>query len=226
MEEKKIEYTQARKLDYNTEREKMNMPEYGRNVLKMVDSLKDIEDKQKRTEQARSIVRVMEILNPQVHTVEDWEHKLWDHLFAIAGYDLDVDSPYPIPAKEDRQVPPMRIPLRTKPIKATHYGRNIESIIDLIASEPEGEQKNTMLRRLAFYMRQQYLIWNKDSVEDATIFHDIEILSDHKIKVPEGLSISRLPQDGNYNRPGMILGEFGPRKQFGKRQNFHKNKKR
>lgn len=191
-------------LDYNTEREKMAMPEYGRNVLKMVKNLKQIEDRQKRTQQARAVVRVMELLNPQVHAVEDWEHKLWDHLFVIAGYDLDVDSPYPVPSPEDRQVPPMRIPLRTKPIKATHYGRNIESIIDLIASEPEGEQKNTMLRRLAFYMRQQYLIWNKDSVDDSTIFHDIEVLSDGRIKVPEGLSISRLPQDGNYNRPGMI----------------------
>ncbi|MDY6277553.1 MAG: DUF4290 domain-containing protein [Bacteroidales bacterium] len=213
-------------LDYNTEREKMAMPEYGRNVLKMVKNLKQIEDRQKRTQQARAVVRVMELLNPQVHAVEDWEHKLWDHLFVIAGYDLDVDSPYPVPSPEDRQVPPMRIPLRTKPIKATHYGRNIESIIDLIASEPEGEQKNTMLRRLAFYMRQQYLIWNKDSVDDSTIFHDIEVLSDGRIKVPEGLSISRLPQDGNYNRPGMILTEFAPRKQFNKRPNFYRNKKR
>lgn len=204
----------------------MSMPEYGRNVLNMVESLKRIEDRQKRSEQAAAIVRVMEILNPQVHSLEDWEHKLWDHLYAIAEYDLDVDSPYPVPAKEDRQVPPMRIPLRTKPIKATHYGRNIESIIDLIASEPEGEQKNTMLRRLAFYMRQQYLIWNKDSVEDSTIFHDIEVLSGGRITVPEGLSISRLPQDGNYNRPGMILSEFGQRKQFVKRPNFRKNRKR
>ncbi|MBQ9185198.1 MAG: DUF4290 domain-containing protein [Bacteroidales bacterium] len=215
---------EERKLDYNTERERMSMPEYGRNVLNMVESLRGIEDRQKRNEQAKAIVRVMEILNPQVHSVEDWEHKLWDHLFAIAGYDLDVDSPYPIPSKEDRQVPPMRIPLRTKAIKATHYGRNIESIIDLIASEPEGELKNTMLRRLAFYMRQQYLIWNKDSVEDSTIFHDIEVLSGERIKVPEGLSISRLPQDGNYNRPGLNMSEF--RKPFMRKPMFRKNKRR
>lgn len=216
---------EERKLEYNTEREKMAMPEYGRNVLKMVESLKGIEDKGKRTEQARAIVRVMEILNPQVHGVEDWEHKLWDHLYAIAGYDLDIDSPFPVPAAEDRQVPPMPIPLKTKPIKATHYGRNIESIIDLIASEPEGEQKNTMLRRLAFYMRQQYLIWNKDSVEDATIFHDIELLSGGRITVPEGLSISRLP-DGNYSKPGMNMSEFGPRKPFNKKQFFRNQVKK
>lgn len=202
----------------------MSMPEYGRNVLNMVNSLKDIQDKKKRSEQARAVVRVMEILNPQVHSQEDWERKLWDHLFAIAGYDLDIDAPFPVPAPEDRQIPPHTIPLQTKPIKATHYGRNIESIIALIATEPDGEQKNLMLRRLAYYMRQQYLIWNKDSVEDATIFNDIELLSGGSIKVPEGLSISRLPQDANYSKPGMNMTEFGGRK-F-KKNNFRgKNKK-
>lgn len=214
------------KLYYNTEREKLRMPEYGRNILEMVEQLRNIEDRDKRTEQAKAVVKVMELLNPQVHQQENYEQKLWDHLYLIAGLDLDIDSPYPAPVVENLNSRPQVIPLKSKPVKATHYGRNIESIIDLIAGEPDGEVKTAMIRSLAIYMRQQYLIWNKDSVEDATIFHDIEILSDHRIKVPEGLSISRLPQDGNYNRPGMILGEFGPRKQFGKRQNFHKNKKR
>ncbi len=203
----------------------MAMPEYGRNVLKMVESLKLIEDRTKRSTQAKAVVRVMEILNPQVHSQEDWEHKLWDHMYAIAGYDLDIDSPYPVPSPEDRQVPPMTIPLKTKPIRATHYGRNIESIIDLISAEPEGEQKNTMLRRLAYYMRQQYLIWNKDSVEDATIFHDIELLSGGRIRIPEGLGISRLPQDGNYAKPGMNIGDFGGKKNFRKNNFRGKNKK-
>ena len=79
-------------LDYNTEREKLAMPEYGRNVLKMVEGLKDIQDRAKRSEQARAVVRVMEILNPQVHLEDNWEHKLWDHLYIMAGYDLDVDK--------------------------------------------------------------------------------------------------------------------------------------
>ena len=82
-----------------------------------------------------------------------------------------------------------------------------------------------MLRRLAFYMRQQYLIWNKDSVEDATIFHDIELLSGGRITVPEGLSISRLP-DGNYSKPGMNMSEFGPRKPFNKKQFFRNQGKK
>ena len=205
-------------LDYNTEREKLAMPEYGRNVLKMVEDVKRIEDMAKRSEQARAVVRVMEILNPQVHSADNWEQKLWDHLYIMAGYDLDVDSPYPMPSPEQRKSRPEIIPLKKKPIKATHYGRNIESIIDLIASEPEGEMKTAMIRSLAMYMRQQYLIWNKDSVADTTIFSDIEKLSDYRIKVPEGLTLSRISSDSNFSRPGMTIDFATVRKQGGQQK--------
>ena len=205
-------------LDYNTEREKLAMPEYGRNVLKMVEDVKRIEDRTKRSEQARAVVRVMEILNPQVHSADNWEQKLWDHLYIMAGYDLDVDSPYPMPSPEQRKSRPEIIPLKKKPIKATHYGRNIESIIDLIASEPEGEMKTAMIRSLAMYMRQQYLIWNKDSVADTTIFSDIEKLSDYRIKVPEGLTLSRISSDSNFSRPGMTIDFATVRKQGGQQK--------
>ena len=205
-------------LDYNTEREKLAMPEYGRNVLKMVEDVKRIEDRPKRSEQARAVVRVMEILNPQVHSADNWEQKLWDHLYIMAGYDLDVDSPYPMPSPEQRKSRPEIIPLKKKPIKATHYGRNIESIIDLIASEPEGEMKTAMIRSLAMYMRQQYLIWNKDSVADTTIFSDIEKLSEYRIKVPEGLTLSRISSDSNFSRPGMTIDFATVRKQGGQQK--------
>ena len=205
-------------LDYNTEREKLAMPEYGRNVLKMVEDVKRIEDRTKRSEQARAVVRVMEILNPQVHSADNWEQKRWDHLYIMAGYDLDVDSPYPMPSPEQRKSRPEIIPLKKKPIKATHYGRNIESIIDLIASEPEGEMKTAMIRSLAMYMRQQYLIWNKDSVADTTIFSDIEKLSDYRIKVPEGLTLSRISSDSNFSRPGMTIDFATVRKQGGQQK--------
>lgn len=192
-------------LDYNTERTKLAMPEYGRNVLKMVENVKAIEDREIRSEQAAAIVRVMELLNPQVHAEDNWEQKLWDHLHIMAGYELDVDCPFPVPKPEQRLSRPNVIPLKKKPIKATHYGRNIESIIELISSEPDGEQKTAMIRSLAMYMRQQYLIWNKDSVADETIFSDIEKLSDYKIVVPEGLRLSRISSDFNSSRPAMNM---------------------
>ena len=190
------------KLLYNTERVKLYIPEYGRNVQKMVDYLKTIEDREKRNEQARAVVKVMEIINPAVHLQDNYEQKLWDHLHIISGFDLDVDSPYPAPAPESLHEKPKMVPMAGKPIKATHYGRNIENFIELIAGMEDGEQKISMIRTLATYMRQQYLIWNKDSVSDATIFQDIERLSDFRIKVPEGLQLSRMDAGVSYARPG------------------------
>lgn len=179
------------------------MPEYGRNVQKMVDYLKSIEDREKRNEQAKAIVKVMEILNPQVHVQENWEQKLWDHLHIISGFDLDIDSPYPAPSADYLYERPAVVPLVKKPIKANHYGRNIENIIDLIAEQEDGDVKTSMIRSLAIYMRQQYLIWNKDTVADETIFQDIEKLSDYRIKVPEGIQLNRVSSDMNYSRPSL-----------------------
>ncbi|MBP9998749.1 MAG: DUF4290 domain-containing protein [Bacteroidales bacterium] len=190
-------------LDYNTGRHKLAMPEYGRNIYKMVEALKSIEDREKRSEQARAVIRVMEILNPQVHNQEDYEHKLWDHLYMIADFDLDIDAPYPCPAPEVFTTHPVQIPMKGSRIKATHYGRNIEKIIDLLCAEPDGEVKTEMIRSLAIYMRQQYLIWNKDSVAEETIFSDIEKLSEYRLKVPADLKLGKVSGDLNYSRPGM-----------------------
>ncbi|MGN0194848.1 MAG: DUF4290 domain-containing protein [Candidatus Cryptobacteroides sp.] len=216
-------YENWRTLEYNTERERLVMPEYGRNVLDMVEKLRLIEDRDKRSVQARAVVKVMETLNPAVHAEENWEQKLWDHLFIMSGYDLDVDSPYPMPEPGARNTKPMRIPLKTRAVKARHYGRNIESIIDLIAGEEDGPQKTAMIRSLAIYMRQQYLIWNKDSVADETILKDIEILSDFRIKVPEGISLTRIASDANFSRPGLNL-DFAQRRNGyqQKRNNFQR----
>ena len=209
------------KLYYNTEVEKLAMPEYGRNVLKMVEQLREIPDREKRTEQAKAVVKVMESLNPQVHQQENWSQKLWDHLFMIAGYDLDVDSPYPRPLPEAAATKPDPIPLNTQPIRARHYGRNIENIMNLIAEQPEGEVKTAMIRSLAIYMRQQYLIWNKDTVADETIFADIHRLSGGRITVPEGLQLSKISSDAQFSRPGMNMGH-----QNGKGGKFNRNFKK
>ena len=195
------------KLLYNTERVKLYIPEYGRNVQKMVEYLKTIEDRNKRNEQARAIIKVMEILNPAVHLQENYEQKLWDHLYIISGFDLDVDAPYPMPAKESLDTRPDPVPLQTKPLKATHYGRNIENIIDMIAEKEDGEAKTAMIRSLAIYMRQQYLIWNKDTVSEETIFQDIERLSDNRIIVPEGLHIGKVESGQAFSRPGAVQGK-------------------
>ena len=209
-------------LEYNTEREKLLMPEYGRNILKMVEQMKEIPDKAARTNQAHAIIKAMELLNPQVRSLDNYDHKLWDHLYMIAGFDLDVDSPYPCPVAEEFQTRPVPLPMKGEKIKATHYGRNIEKIIDLLAGEPDGEVKTEMIRSLAHYMRQQYLIWNKDSVADETIFKDLEKLSEGRLRIPEGLKLSQVSQEANFSRPGLTLGP-GSNQQ---RNKFRKNKGR
>ena len=211
-------------LEYNTHREKMTLPEYGRMVQKMVEQIKLIPDRDKRSEQAKAVVRVMEILNPSVHSQENWEHTLWDHLFIISGYDLDIDSPYPMPVKAEYQVPPRVVPIQKKPIKATHYGRNIESIIELIAGKEDGEEKSAMIHDLGVYMRTQYLIWNKDSVSDQTIFKDIEKLSDGRIQVPEGMELAPLSRQTSYNRPSLNPSNSKNRNNQ-KRNNYRQGKK-
>ena len=221
MENKEIDTC---KLLYNTERVTLHIPEYGRNVQKMVDYLKTIEDRDKRNEQARAVVKVMEILNPAVHLQEDYEQKLWDHLHIISDFSLDVDSPYPAPAPEKLHEKPIAVPIKSKPIKATHYGRNIESIIDLIAEQEDGDAKTAMIRSLAICMRQQYLIWNKDTVADETIFQDIEKLSDYRIKVPEGMQLGRVESSSAYARPGINPSKNG--KNFnGRQKNNNKMRK-
>ena len=210
-------------LEYNTQREPLKLSEYGRNILKMVEQLREIPDKEKRSEQARAVVKSMEVLNPQVRQQENWEQKLWDHLYIIAGFDLDIDSPYPCPVKEDFETKPVPLPMKGTKIRATHYGRNIEKILDLLAQEPEGEVKTQMIRSLAIYMRQQYLIWNKDSVSDETIFADIEKLSEYKIKVPEGITLGKVSENADFSRPG--IGNQGGQSK-NKRKGGKKNRRR
>lgn len=165
------------------------MPEYGRNVQKMIEYVKGIEDKEKRNEQIKTVLTVMGILNPSLRDISDFRHKLWDHVQIISDFDIDIESPYPTPTKETFSTKPHPIPLETTPLKAAHYGRNIQNMIDMVAAKEDGEVKDNMVRVLANYMRQQYLIWNKDSVTEETIFADIKRLSGGKLVVGPNIHI-------------------------------------
>jgi len=214
-------------MDYNTQREKLKMPEYGRHVQKMIEQVKQIEDRDKRNEQAKAVVQVMSVLNPHLREMNDFKHKLWDHAQVIADFDLDIDAPFPKPTQEQFEVYPDKIPLQTKPVKAACYGRNIENMIDLIADREDDDTKKEMIRLLAHYMRQQYLIWNKDSVAEETIFADIEKLSDGKLKVPEDVHLNAIHQNAVFNRPaigGMGVGQQNRNQKKGRNRNRKNNK--
>lgn len=210
-------------LKYNTQKRRLQLPEYGRNVQKMIDYVKSIPDRAERNRQARAVIDVMETVNPQVHLQEDYEHKLWDHMYIISGFDLDVDSPYPTPKPEELSTPPVDIKVRRTPVKIAHYGKNIESIINLVAEKEDGEAKDAMIRSIAIYMRQQYLVWNKDSVSDETIFNDIVKLSDGRIKIPEGMHLGRVQNDSGYGRSG---GGMKPRNMIRQKNNRMKGNRK
>lgn len=176
-------------MDYNTQRDKLLMPEYGRHVQKMINFVTDITDREKRNEQAKAVIQIMGILNPQLRDLNDFKHKLWDHVHIISDFEIDIDSPYPTPTKETFLTQPNPIPLETRPILERHYGRNIQNMIDVIAAREDDEIKTAMINTLAYYMQQQYLIWKKDYASEETIFKDIVRLSGGRIVIPEGTHI-------------------------------------
>jgi len=189
------------KMDYNTQRSKLIMPEYGRHVQKMINYVRNIEDREKRNEQIRAVLTTMGVLNPSLRDINDFKHKLWDHVQIISDFDIDIDSPYPIPTKDTFSTKPNPIPLETNPLKAAHYGRNIQNMLDMVADKPDGETKTNMIRILANYMRQQYLIWNKESVIEETIFKDIYKLSGGRIVVPDDIHLdTTVPREQSTHR--------------------------
>lgn len=192
-------------MDYNTQRKKLLMPEYGRNVQRMIEQVMQIPDKEKRNEQIRAVVSVMGILNPQLRDLSDFKHKLWDHVQIISDFQLDIDSPYPLPTREVLQRKPQPLPLQNEPLKEMHYGRNIQNMITAIAAQEDGEEKTAKVRSLAHYMRQQYLIWNKDTVSDELIFRDIVRMSDGKIQIPEDLRLNQISDRETFNKPTLML---------------------
>lgn len=206
-------------MDYNTQREKLILPEYGRYIQEMVTEAKKITDREERTRQVKAIINAMSLLNPQLRDMNDYYHKLWDHVYIIADYELDVDAPFPPPARENFVTKPNVINPEREPVRVMHYGRNIQNMVMAIAAKPEGEERDAMTMALASYMRKQYLIWNKDTVSDQTIFNDIRTLSGGTLIVPEGAKLSEI--QGEFRQPN--TPGIRPQQRQGQ---WHKNKKK
>jgi hypothetical protein len=156
-------------MDYNTERNYLGMREYGRHVQKMVEYLLTIEDRDKRQQQTQSVIELMGFLNPHLKNVEDFRHKLWDHLFFISDFKLDVDSPYPIPQKETYKMKPDPLPYPKRHPKYAHLGKNLEVVIDKALKEEDPEKKAGFAHAIAYYMKLAYSNWHKELVHDDTI---------------------------------------------------------
>ncbi|WP_378184296.1 DUF4290 domain-containing protein [Aquimarina sp. SS2-1] len=168
-------------LEYNTERDKLIIPEYGRHLQKMIDQAVEIEDKEERNKVAKAIIAVMGNLQPHLRDVPDFQHKLWDQLFIISDFKLDVDAPYPILTKEKLEERPEPLEYPQNFPKYRYYGNNIKRMIDVANSWEEGDLKTALIYTIANHMKKCYLNWNKDTVDDKAIFNHLLELSDGKI---------------------------------------------
>jgi hypothetical protein len=170
-------------IEYNTERPKLIIPEYGRHIQKMVDHAIATEDKDERNKLAKGIIAVMGNLNPHLRDVPDFQPMLWDQLFIISDFKLDVDSPYPIPSREELMERPDPLEYPQNHPKYRFYGNNIKRMIDVASGWEEGDKKEGLVLTIANHMKKCFLNWNKDTVEDDVIFDHLFELSNGKINL-------------------------------------------
>lgn len=172
-------------MEYNTTRSWLIIPEYGRNIQTMIEHLFTIEDRVKRTEAAHFVINIMAQMHPQVKESADYMQKLWDHMYIISNFKLDIDGPYPPPQKEKIFKKPRLIGYKVNNIRFGHYGRNIVNIIKKATLYEEGEEKDALIRGIANHMKKLYLTYNRDSVNDATIVLNLSELSAGQLMIPE-----------------------------------------
>lgn len=179
-------------LEYNTERPLMTIPEYGRNVQNMINHCLTLADKEDRNNCAKAIIIVMAQVNPELKDVEDYDHKLWDHLFIMSNFELDIDSPFPKPSADFFEKKPEKIPYPQRRIKYGHYGAIMEDLIAAAVKLEDGEEKTFLVKRIANLLKTSYLLWNRNTVNDEVIVKHLEEYSNGKLTIdPEELTDTR-----------------------------------
>ncbi|MGQ1890776.1 DUF4290 domain-containing protein [Thermophagus sp. OGC60D27] len=191
-------------MDYNSNRKKLVLPEYGRHIQKMVDYACTIEDREERTKCAKAIIAVMGNLFPHLRDISDFKHKLWDHLAIMADFKLDIDYPYDLPQRENFQENPEQIPYKQGNITYKHYGRLVEQMIHEAAKMEDGPLKRHLIMLLGNHMKKSLSNWNKDNASDERILSDIKRLSKGKLQIDEQARIAdfREHQASNNNNHG------------------------
>lgn len=173
-------------MEYNTQRNKLKITDYGRNVAKLIDYCKTLDDRDERNKMAETIIDVMAHVNPKVKERTDYRHILWDHMMLIANYELDVDSPYPIEHEEDAILHPHPIKHQESNIHYRHYGRALEDMVKAVAEMEDSPERQKIVSQIAHTMKRQYLQWNRETVEDELIVEQLTELSGGRLSLPEG----------------------------------------
>lgn len=169
-------------MEYNTTRNHLIMREYGRHIQKMADYVLTIEDREQRQKNANALIELMSFLNPQLKTIEDYRHKLWDHLFLITDFKLDVDSPYPIPTRETVLPTPDPLPYPKRYPKYNHLGKNLELLIDKALKEEDAEKRQGFANAVAYYMKLTYSNWHKELVHDDNIQTELSAITEGELE--------------------------------------------
>ncbi|NDC42203.1 MAG: DUF4290 domain-containing protein, partial [Chitinophagia bacterium] len=188
-------------MEYNTTRSQLQMPEYGRNVQRMIEFLPTIEDKERRLHNAEFIIELMGTLNPHLKTIEDYKHKLWDHLYQMTGFNLEVDSPYPPPTPEMVFKKPQVLPYPQKPIQHRHLGYNINDLLQRAIAETDPEKKQGLTQAIGYYMKLAYSNWHKEPVHDDMIRNELREISGGALNYEPGGYRPPFDNGGN-NRQG------------------------
>jgi len=178
------------------------MPEYGRIIQQLVERCKEVSDKEERNEMAMAIIDFMGQRNPQLRDEENYKHKLWDHLFILANYDLDVDSPYPFPTQEQLQEKPKRMEYPKLQGDFKFYGKSILQLIEKAIELEPGDEKEALIEVIANNMKKSYNVYNKEHVTDDVIFRHLKELSENRLDLTsiESLEKSKIYYANNTNR--------------------------
>jgi len=188
-------------MEYNTGRNMLVMREYGRHIQKMIEYLLTIEDKEERQRNAYAVIELMGFLNPHLKNVEDFRHKLWDHLFLISDFKLDVESPYPIPTRETLRARPKPLPYPRRYPKFAHLGKNLQTVIDKALKEENPEKKQGFANAIAYYMKLAYSNWHKETVHDDAIQSELSNITDGQLAFTNTPFVrSPRPNEGNERR--------------------------
>lgn len=169
-------------MEYNTARNHLEMKEYGRHVQKMVDHLLTIEDKERRQKNAQAVIELMGFINPQLKNIEDYRHKLWDHLFLISEFKLDVESPYPIPTRESLRARPAPLPYPKRYPRYSHLGKHLELVVQKALAEENEEKRSGFAHAIAYYMKLTYNTWHKELVPDDSIRSEMNTITQGQLE--------------------------------------------
>ena len=190
-------------MEYNTTRNHLIMREYGRHVQKMIEHVLTIEDPERRQKNAQAVIELMGFLNPHLRNVEDFRHKLWDHLFLISDFKLNVKSPYPIPTRETLKAKPETLGYPKRHPKFSHLGKNLEIVIQKALKEENPDKRLGFANAVAYYMKLAYSNWHKEMVHDDAIQSELNIITDNQLTFTNTPFVKAFrPQQDNRDRGG------------------------